>query len=128
MDTQQIQTVEARLLEAMKTSNVQELDALIADDLIFTSHTGQLLTKQDDVEAHSSGNIEIFTIESSEQKIKVDGDVAIVSVLLDISGSFYGSTEVGFYRFTRVWKNNGGNWQVIAAHSTQVSREQVQLD
>jgi len=128
MDTQQIQTAEARLLEAMKTSNVQELDALIADDLIFTSHTGQLLTKQDDVEAHSSGNIEIFTIESSEQKIKVDGDVAIVSVLLDISGSFYGSTEVGFYRFTRVWKNNGGNWQVIAAHSTQVSREQVQLD
>lgn len=128
MDTQQIQTAEARLLEAMKTSNVQELDALIADDLIFTSHTGQLLTKQDDVEAHSSGNIEIFTIESSEQKIKVDGDVAIVSVLLDISGSFYGSTEVGFYRFTRVWKNNSGNWQVIAAHSTQVSREQVQLD
>lgn len=128
MDTQQIQTAEARLLEAMKTSNVQELDALIADDLIFTSHTGQLLTKQDDVEAHSSGNIEIFTIESSEQKIKIDGDVAIVSVLLDISGSFYGSTEVGFYRFTRVWKNNGGNWQVIAAHSTQVSREQVQLD
>ncbi|ALM48374.1 hypothetical protein AMR72_05330 [Flavobacterium psychrophilum] len=128
METQQIQTAEARLLEAMKTSNVQELDALIADDLIFTSHTGQLLTKQDDVEAHSSGNIEIFTIESSEQKIKVDGDVAIVSVLLDISGSFYGSTEVGFYRFTRVWKNNGGNWQVIAAHSTQVSREQVQLD
>ena len=128
MDIQQIQTLEARLIEAMKTSNVQELDALIADDLIFTSHTGQLLGKHDDIEAHSSGNIEIFSIDASEQTIKVNGDVAVVSVLLDISGSFYGSTEVGFYRFTRVWKNNGTNWQVIAAHATQVSREQVQLD
>lgn len=128
MDIQQIQTLETRLIEAMKTSNVQELDALIANELIFTSHTGQLLGKQDDIEAHSSGNIEIFSIDTSEQTIKVNGDVAVVSVLLDISGSFYGSTEVGFYRFTRVWKDNQGTLQVIAAHSTQVSREQVQLD
>lgn len=128
MDIQQIQSLEARLTEAMKTSNVQELDALIANDLIFTSHTGQLFTKQDDLDSHSSGNVEIFTIDASEQKIRIEGNVAIVSVLLDISGSFYGNTEVGFYRFTRIWKDHGNNWQVIAAHSTQVSREQVQLD
>jgi len=128
MDIQQIQSLEERLIEAMKTSNVQELDALIANDLVFTSHTGQLFTKQDDLDSHSSGNIEIFTIDASEQKIRIEGNVAIVSVLLDISGSFYGNTEVGFYRFTRIWKDHGNNWQVIAAHSTQVSREQVQID
>lgn len=120
MDIQQIQNLENRLLEAMKTSNVQELDALIADDLIFTSHTGVLFTKQDDLDAHASGNIEIFDIVPSEQKIRIEGNVAIVSVLLEISGSFFGNTEVGFFRFTRIWKDHGANWQIIAAQSTQV--------
>lgn len=120
MDTQQIQTLETRLIEAMKTSNVQELDTLIADDLIFTSHTGVMFTKQDDLDAHASGNIEIFDIIPSEQKIRIEGNVAIVSVLLEISGSFFGNTEVGFYRFTRIWKDHGDKWQIIAAQSTQV--------
>jgi ketosteroid isomerase-like protein len=120
MNIQQIQTLENRLTEAMKTSNVEELDALIADDLIFTSHTGVIFTKQDDLDAHRSGNIEIFDVIASEQKIRIEGNVAIVSVLLEISGSFFGNTEVGFFRFTRIWKDHGDKWQVIAAQSTQV--------
>jgi len=128
MDIQQIQSLENRLIEAMKTSNVNELGLLIADDLMFTAHTGQLFTKQDDIESHASGNIEIFDIIPSEQKIRIEGDVAIVSVLLEISGSFFGNTEVGFFRFTRVWKDHGDKWQLIAAQSTQAVREQVQLD
>jgi hypothetical protein len=105
----------------MKTSNVQELDILIADDLIFTSHIGQMFTKQDDLDAHASGNIEIFDIIATEQKIRIEGNVAIVSVLLEISGSFFGNTEVGFFRFTRIWKDHGNKWQIIAAQSTQVA-------
>lgn len=120
MDIQQIQILESRLIKAMKTSNVQELGILLADDLIFTSHTGLMFTKQDDLDAHSSGNIEIFDVIPSEQKIRIEGNVAIISVLLEVSGSFFGNTEVGFYRFTRIWKDHGANWQVIAAHSTQV--------
>lgn len=120
MDTQHIEALENRLIEAMKISNVQELDVLLADDLIFTAHTGLLFTKQDDLNSHASGNIEIFSIDASEQKIRIEGNVAIVSVLLEISGSFFGNTEVGFFRFTRVWKDHGAQWQIIAAHSTQV--------
>lgn len=112
--------LENRLIEAMKTSNVQELDKLLADDLIFTAHTGGLFTKQDDLDAHASGNIEIFDIKVDDQVIKVLDDVAIVSVLLEISGSFFGNTEVGFFRFTRFWKLVNNQWQVVAAHSTQV--------
>lgn len=117
---QQIQALEDRLIAAMKSSNLQELDALMADDLIFTSHTGQLFGKQDDMEAHRSGNIEIFEINTSEQVIRTAGDVAIVSVLMEVSGSFFGNTEVGFFRFTRVWRPYNGSWQIIAAQSTQV--------
>jgi ketosteroid isomerase-like protein len=116
----QIAAFEERLIKAMKESNLLALDALLSDDLIFTSHTGQMFTKQDDLDAHASGNVEIFDINASEQVIRPMGDIAIVSVLLEISGSFFGNTEVGFFRFTRVWKEAGEGMQVVAAHSTQV--------
>ena len=121
MDIQQIQILESRLIEAMKTSNAQELGILLADDLIFTSHTGLMFTKQDDLDAHRSGNIKIYDIIASEQIIKPKGGIAVVSVLLEISGSFFGNTEVGFFRFTRIWKEAGEGMQVVAAHSTQVA-------
>lgn len=121
MDTkEQIIVLENRLIEAMKSSDTEELDVLLADDLIFTGHTGQVFTKEMDMEAHRSGDIKIFEIETSEQVINIAGDVAIVSVKKEISGSFFGSTEVGIFRFTRVWKQNGTSWQIIAGHSSQV--------
>lgn len=118
--TNDILNLENRLIEAMKNSNAAELDVLIDDDLLFTGHDGRRYTKQDDLEAHRSGNIEIYSIETSEQEIKIEGDVAIVSVLKNISGSFFGETQVGIFRFTRVWKLKEGGWKIIAAHSTQV--------
>lgn len=121
MDIKTIQSLENRLIDAMKASNVQELDNLISNGLIFTAHNGMMFSKEDDLAAHKSGNIKIFEINTSEQVIKIVDDVAIVSVLMEISGSFFGNTEVGFFRFTRIWKAaEDGNWKIIAAHSTQV--------
>ena len=118
--TQQIIDMENRLIEAMRTGNVQELDTLIADDLIFTTHIGNRITKAVDLDAHQSGNIQIQSIEVSEQVINVIDDVAVVSVLKSISGTFFGDIEVGIYRFTRVWKHRNGQWQVIAGHASQL--------
>ena len=121
MDIKTIQSLENRLIDAMKASNVQELDNLISNGLIFTAHNGTMFSKEDDLAAHKSGNIKIFEINTSEQVIKIIDDVAIVSVLMEISGSFFGNTEVRFFRFTRIWKaTEDGNWKIIAAHSTQV--------
>ena len=117
----QIEALEARLTEAMKTSNIAELDALLADTLIFTNHNGHLVSKQDDIAAHTSGDLEIYSIETSAQLIEFLDDVtAIVSVVKDMSVAFAGHTSIGIYRFTRVWHYNGTQWQIVAAHSSQI--------
>jgi len=121
MDTTHIQALEARLIEAMKTSNVEELDLLLADNLIFTNQNGHLVSKEDDLNAHRSGDMEIYTLETSAQIIELLGnDTAVVSVIKDMSLNYAGHTSVGIYRFTRVWHNNGTNWQIVAVHSSQV--------
>lgn len=122
METLQlIQSLENRLLEAMKTSNVAELDALLADNVIFTNHNGHIVSKEDDLNAHRSGELEIFSLETSAQIIEVlDANTAIVSVVKDMSLSFAGHASIGIFRFTRVWHNKGNNWQIVSAHSSQV--------
>lgn len=116
----EIKALEARLVEAMKTNNVAELETLLSDDLIFTGYTGQHFTKAMDIEAHSSGELEIYSIDTSEQVIKIFDDVAVVSVKKEISGNFFGDVSVGIYRYTRIWKQYNGTWQVIAAHASRI--------
>jgi len=118
----QIKQCEERLKQAMLRSDVAALDELLAPDLSFTNHLGQLMTKQDDLQAHKSGMLKINKITFSDQKIKIYGDVAVVSVQAHISGDFAGTVSEEHFRFTRVWiKSANNDCQVIAGHSSIVT-------
>lgn len=117
----QIAKQEQELAKAMLNSNVQQLDELISDDLIFTDHTGRLLDKAADLEAHRSGTLKIDTLESSGQLIKIFGNTAVVSVLVNIGGSYAAEHFKGTLRFTRVWMKRDDSWKVVAAHSVAVN-------
>jgi ketosteroid isomerase-like protein len=118
----QIRELERRLRDAMRGSDLGELDALLADELIFTDHLGGLWRKADDMAAHRTGAIKVREVNASEERVMVLGGVAIVSVRLAISGTFGGREASGQFRFTRVWAQAGeGRWRVVAAHSTLVA-------
>ncbi|MGK7926600.1 MAG: nuclear transport factor 2 family protein [Spirulina sp.] len=118
----QILKVEEQLRLAMLASDVKVLDELLASELIFTNHLGNLLSKQDDLSAHESGLVRIEELKQSEQKIKVIENIAIVSVRTQITGSYNGIPANGDFRFTRVWSvNDNGSWQVIAGHSCLIA-------
>ena len=69
----QITKCEEQLKNAMLESDIQALDSLISPDLVFTNHLGQIMTKQDDLEAHKSGLLNIDEINISNQIIKAFG-------------------------------------------------------
>jgi len=118
----QIAECEERLKQAMLRSDISALDELLEPDLIFTNHLGQLMTKQDDLEAHESGKLKINEITLSEYKFKIYGSVAVVSVHAHILGSFYGLVSENNFRFTRVWsKTLSKRWRVIMGHSSIVT-------
>lgn len=114
-----IKLFENRLIEAMLSSNSDELDTLISDDLIFTDHTGSLRSKSEDIASHESGMVSIDSINCSDQKIRLLKEVAIVSVIMEISGVFGGNPASGKFRFTRIWQQlSEAKWHIISAHST----------
>lgn len=119
---EQILGLERRLRDAMRASSLDELNALLADDLVFTDHLGGLWGKQDDLAAHRRGEIHISALSASQENVIILDGAAIVNVLLDITGTFAGREASGSFRFTRVWAPGpGGQWQVVAAHSTLVA-------
>lgn len=65
----EITEMELRLLQAMESSDTKELNELISEELIFTNHMGQILTKEADIQSHRSGLLKIGTLSASRQAI-----------------------------------------------------------
>lgn len=108
---------EERLRLAMLASDVDALDDLISSDLIFTTHLGQVVGKQDDLALHRSGVLAFRTLDASEQVVKVSGSLAIVSVRMNVAGVHAGLPFAADLRYTRVWCLTPGDaWQVVAGH------------
>jgi ketosteroid isomerase-like protein len=117
-----ILAAEERLRLAMLGSDVSALDELLAPELVFTNHLGQVLGKQDDLAAHQSGVVKIDGLTPSEQIIQVRGNVAIVSVRVHLSGSYAGTPSEADFRFTRLWAlSPAGTWHIIAGHASVVA-------
>jgi ketosteroid isomerase-like protein len=118
----QIVDAEDRLRRAMLGSDVKTLDELLAPELMFTNHLGQKLGKEDDLSAYRSGILKVKDLQSSERQIRLLGDTAVVSVRVQLDGSYAGNPAIGDFRFTRVWALSAGKtWRVVAAHATLVA-------
>ena len=118
----QILEAEEKLRLAMLNSDVDALNKLLAPNLIFTNHLGQVLGKQDDLDAHQSGIFSIDTLIYENLQIQAMDNIAIAIVKVHLVGSFADASFDNFLRFTRVWHLSvKGNYQVIAAHSSLVS-------
>lgn len=118
----QILEAEERLRLAMLSSDVNTLDELLAPELIFTNHLGQVLGKQDDLDAHQSGTLKVEVLTPFEQHIQLVKDVAIVTVRVHLVGTYAGVTSECDFRFTRVWTlSSSSTWQIVVAHSSIVA-------
>lgn len=118
--TELISQLEEKLRLAMCNSDIDTLDKLLASNLLFTNHLGQLISKQDDLAAHREKTFTIDTLDLSEQKLVSTGDIYIVSAKAYIAGSYQGAPTSGYFRFTRVWAHSKDGWQVLAGHSTLI--------
>ncbi len=118
MKTMTIETLEENLRQAMLTSDVSALDELIADDLVFTMHTGLMIDKQTDLEAHRSGIQRLTKLNICDRQIHHYGDCAVVTVKTELAGTYNEQAFSGTYRYTRVWVQRQNRWQVVAGHGS----------
>jgi len=114
LDAKSIIASENKLLSAMKNCNIKALENLLHKDLLFNIPSGQTISKEMDIESYRSRSMIIDEIKSSQQKINLIGDNAVVSVTIEMKGKYHDSSIDGKYRLIRVWKLYDNVWKVIA--------------
>jgi ketosteroid isomerase-like protein len=72
------------------------------------------------LDAHRRGLVRITRLEPSEERIQCFGHIAVVSVRMEMSGTFEGETFAGPFRYTRVWRSQGDGWRIVAGHVSAV--------
>ncbi len=115
-----IKNLEEKLRQAMLDSDVAVLDELIADNLIFTAPTGEVVGKQADLAAHRTGAIEFTQIEPIDHQIQPYGDCIVVAVKTQLTGRQNGQAFSGTYCYTRLWVKLQDRWQIGGGHVSQV--------
>lgn len=105
---------ENELLRAMTTSDVELLDDLLHDDLLFNGPDGATATKAADLANYRSGNIHLRRAESSDHALSTIGDVVVVAVTVQLEGSYLDQAIDGRFRYLRIWKQFENKWRVIA--------------
>ena len=117
----QIRECEARLYTAMSSSDVSELDVLIADDLLFAGPTGELATKAMDLDLYRTGGTQFHKFVPKALEVRVWSEhFVLTSAQIFLSGTYLGNTFAGDYRYMRVWRRGKNGWQVVGGSITAI--------
>ncbi|MBT2561142.1 nuclear transport factor 2 family protein [Pedobacter sp. ISL-68] len=111
---EQIILNEDRLLTAIKNGDIEDLDQLLHEDLLFNLPNGVTITKAMDMETYISGNLVVNSILPAEQQINLINDTAVVSVKIELKAVYTSQSIEGIFRYLRVWKLFDQEWKVIA--------------
>lgn len=132
-DTQQrILQLEREQAEAAQkggTAMVAWLKQNEADTCTSTDGDGHLQGKEDDVRDAKSGSFTFRPEKVRQSRVRVYGDVAVYTGLIQGRGNENGKEFVGYSRITDTWVKLKGKWQLVATHNSQVSPYELhQLD
>ncbi len=115
---QEVRDAEEQLRQAMLANDVEALRRLLHDDLTFTGPDGDIVQKDDDLDAHAKKRLRLSGLVLEGLEVKVAGPVAHTQVKAMLTGTYDGAPASGPYKYTRSWKKHDGRWQVIAGRVT----------
>src|SRR5262245_12192039 len=118
----EIVELETRLRAAQLAADVEALDALISEDLLFVGPTGRLATKGEDLDAHATGVVRFREHVPEELRVRRIGPhVAVTSLRARLAVDVAGTLDRGTYQYIRVWaRDEGGDWRVLGGQVSAV--------
>ena len=120
---EQITDLEEQWRLATLNGDASAMDKLLSDDYVGISWTGQVNTKEMQLERTRKRMVAIKSMELSDIKVKVVGPVAIVTSRAEVEGTNDGNVIDGAFRYTRVYQRlPGGRWQITNFEATRIPK------
>ncbi|GGK70156.1 hypothetical protein Ppa06_36490 [Planomonospora parontospora subsp. parontospora] len=119
--TDELHEAERRLQAAQLAGDVEELDRLLHERLVFTGPPdGACVTgaKPLDLHNHRSRTQVMTEVVQEDLTVLVEGRTGVTCFLGRLAGTFAGEPFAGRMRYTRTWVHDDGyGWRVLAAHA-----------
>jgi ketosteroid isomerase-like protein len=106
--------------DAMLRGDAQALGGLLAADYVGTGARGRVRTKGEVVAQYRAGAVKYESLTEDDVQIRIHGSAAVVTGRTRSKGKEEGKSFGGEHRFTRVWVERQGRWQLVAWHSSRV--------
>ena len=106
--------------DAMTKADGAALEKLLADELSYTHSNAQVQDKAAFISDIKSGKIKYLTVEPTDQKARVFGNMAIVTGGASVHVVQNGNDLTFKIRYTNAHINRGGAWQMVAWQATRL--------
>jgi hypothetical protein len=117
-DVAELSRLESVWNDAYTSGKVEPLDQLLANDLIVTMTDMATLNKAQSIGLLRSGHLKFPRYETSDIRIRVYNDAAVVTGRLQRTRTVNGNNVDDDWRFTKVYVRRSGKWQIVAWHAS----------
>jgi Domain of unknown function (DUF4440) len=117
---QMVIDLDKKRMTAMAQKDIATLNTLLSADLIYTHSSARLDTKQSLIGNMETGSTVYTAVEPSDVKAQDLGDAVVLTGSCRISVTAQGRPNSFSVRFTDVYANKGGQWQMVTWQSTRL--------
>jgi len=119
-NAQSIIDLDKKRMLAMAEKDFATLDAVLADDLIYTHSSARLDTKKSLIGTMQSGATVYTSVEPADVKAQDLGDAVVLTGVAQIEVVSQGKPNAFGVRFTDVYAKRNGRWQMVTWQSTRL--------
>ena len=101
---------------AVVKADLGALERILAPEHVFTDSDGSTADKAGMLADYKSGVTKVFSCATSDLKVMVFGDTAVVTGIWSAKMTSKGRDDSGAHRFTDTWVKRNGRWQCVADH------------
>ncbi len=110
-------------IEANKNKDKTKLEGLLADDWVGISWDGKSYTKAESLVANLAPDSQLDSYTLDPLKVRVFGDVGIVTGGNTEKSRFKGKDTSGHYVWTDIFTKRNGRWQAVASHTSRFAQK-----
>lgn len=107
--------------QANKKNDAAALERILAPEFVTTDSDGRFMTRDQFFARRQSGQVTFSAYTQDDYKVRVIGDMAIVTGRSTVTGKRDGKDWSEQNRWTDTFVRRNGQWQAVATHSSRVA-------
>src|SRR6185436_8072988 len=119
---QTIAILQRAWVSALEHGDIAAIEALMAPEFINTAADGKVMPRAEELAPVRDGTVKFTRATVEQLDVRVFGTTAIAIGIAEFEGSFGDRPFAGRERFTDVWLQRDGRWQVVASHNSRLAK------